>query len=95
MFDRNPHGKDRRIAKRVMDIKKRDFRKRANNHPSAAMPLFGSHITGIAQPCHRTPNHNRIGIKHPGNHVGRHRPAKPIHMDQDVQHAGKATVTAH
>lgn len=84
-----------RTAYRAMNIQQGYIVEVAGQHPTTPMPLFRLNISGLAKARHRSANHGRIGAEHRRQGVGRHRAIRPFHMEQDMQHPGKAAVFAH
>lgn len=90
-----PDRKQLRAANRAMHIQQRHLRQIATDLPTAVVAATGLHIAGTAQPGHGPAHHHRIGRQHPGNLLEGHRLRASGHVEQHMQHAGKAAIGTH
>ncbi|MNL65579.1 hypothetical protein D3C87_1899280 [compost metagenome] len=84
-----------RPAHGVVDVEQRHLLQVAGNGPAAAVAFFRAHIARLAQARHRAAHHHGVGAQHGGDLLGSEGRIVPGHVQQHVEHAGKAAVTAH
>ncbi|KAG0731483.1 hypothetical protein G6F23_015263 [Rhizopus arrhizus] len=90
-----PNGEDGARGNGFVDIPRGDGLQPPGQYPSAVAPAGRRHHAGAAQCRHGSAHHNLVRMQHLGQRPRRCRAAAQMHVDQDMQQSGKASVIGH